>query len=163
MSEQQISSARTKASSLSETGDLQGSIWQPGHWVSRLDDLEMKNANNACFLQASWQGWANLIRCFLNVSLSFYPSLILWLSLSLLATLSFPPSHLFVTLNAGWERQRWSDRNRICCLSARSGRAWRSSAFSRGVKERVTRSRNYRTCCKSVRPQSHTPSSSDPL
>lgn len=42
-----IPSARTKASSLSETGDLQGSIWRPGHRVSRLDDLEMKNASNA--------------------------------------------------------------------------------------------------------------------
>lgn len=83
MSGPQIPCARTKASSLSETGDLQGSIWQPGHWASRVDDLKMKNANNASLLQVSWQEWANTIHSFLNVSRSLSPSLALSLSLSL--------------------------------------------------------------------------------
>lgn len=98
MSVPQISSARTKASSLSETGDLQGSIWQPGHWVSRVDDLEMKNANNAILLQVSWQERANSIHSFLSVS----PSFPLWLRHS-----PSPCHSVFPTLSFVLHPQRW--------------------------------------------------------
>lgn len=100
MSEAQISCAGTKASSLSETGDHQGSIWQPVLWASRVDDLEMKNANNASLLQVLLAGVGKLDtflpQCFPSLSLSLFPSFILpaspWLchSLSLPATLSSP-------------------------------------------------------------------------
>lgn len=80
-------------------------------------------------------------------------------------SLSSPRSHLFVTLAVGWKSKRWADRDRIRCLSASSGRAWQSSAFSRGVKQRVTRSRNCRTRCKSVHPHTsaHTHTHIPPL
>lgn len=103
MSVLQISRARTKTSSLSETGDLQGSIWQPGCRASRLDDLEMKNANNASFLQVSWQEWTNSIHSFLNVSLP----------LPLLLCHSPSPCHsVFPSLSFVLHPHRWLVRGR---------------------------------------------------
>lgn len=49
--------------------------------------------------------------------------------------------------------------DRIHSLSASSGRAWQGSAFRRGVKQRVIRSRSWRTSYKSACPQNHTPPS----
>lgn len=94
----QISSTGTKAYSLSETGDRQGSIWQPVHWASRVDDLEMKNANNASLLQVSWQERVNLIHSFLNVSLS----LPLWLCHSPSPCYSVFPALSFVRHPHRW-------------------------------------------------------------
>jgi len=47
----------------------------------------MKNANNACLLEVTWQGWANLIHSFLNFSFSLPLQLCDFLTLP--ATLSF--------------------------------------------------------------------------
>ena len=117
-----------------------------------------KNANNARLLQVSWQKRANTIHPFLDVSLPFS------LFGSIAPPLSATPSSPFVpqALTAGW----WAGRGGptetgYSDLSASGGRAWRGSAYSRGVIQRVTRSRNSRTSCKSVRPRSHNPPSCD--
>lgn len=80
-------------------------------------------------------------------------------SLPILATLS-SPGLSFVPHPRGW-LLRGGDR--IRSLSASSGRAWRGSAFSQGVKQRVIWSRSWRTSCKSACPQSHTPPSCEDL
>lgn len=90
-------------------------------------------------------------------SISLSLSLLVWLCHSSSPCHSVFPSLSFVLHPHCWPgEERWADRDRIRWLSASSGRAWRSSAFSRGVKQRVTRSRSWRTSCKSVCPQSHT-------
>lgn len=154
-----IPSARTKASSLSETGDLQGSIWRPGHRVSRLDDLEMKNASNAR-PSPGLLARADKLDTFLPLCLPL-SSLPVWLChSSSLLPLCLPPAPRSLICSSpsplAGERQRRDSGDRIRCLSASSGRAWRSSAYGRGVKQRVTRSRSWRTSCKSVWPCSDT-------
>lgn len=71
--------------------------------MSWLDDLKMKNANNASLLQDSWHEWTNPIHSFLNISLSH--SLFGSVTLPLPATLSSPVSHLFFSHTAGRERR----------------------------------------------------------
>lgn len=66
------------------------------------------------------------------------------------------PSLSFVLRPHNWLLR---GRDRIHCLSASSGHAWQSSPFSRGVKQRATRSRSWRTSRKSVCPHRHTPPS----
>lgn len=70
--------------------------------MRRLDNLKMKNANNASLLQVSWQAWTNSIHSFLNTFLS---PLFGSVTLPLPATPSSPVSHLFVTLPAGREQR----------------------------------------------------------
>lgn len=146
-----ISRVRTKASSLSETGDLQGSIWQPGCY---LDILRWKMPIRQAFCRSP--GTSRQIRYIPFPVSSSLTSLAL--SVFLFLPLCLPQvSHLFLTLPAGC----WEGGDRIPSLSASSGRAWRGSAFSRGVKQRVIQSRSWRTSCKSACPQSHAPPSWD--
>lgn len=106
MSAPQISGVRTKASSLSETGYLQGSIWQPGHCTSRLDDL---GGWKMPIMEASFRSLGRTeqtrytpssVFCSLSLALLLSPPLALSLS-PLPATLSLSFSHLVFTLNAG--------------------------------------------------------------
>lgn len=80
--------------------------------ASRLDDLEMKNANNARLLQVSWQKWANTIHPFLDVSL---PSPSLALSLPLSLPLRLPQSPVCSSTPHRWpvSRERWANGDRI--------------------------------------------------
>lgn len=150
----ECNSARTKASSLRETGALQGSIWQPGHWMSRVDDLEMKNANNASLLQLPWQEWANSIHTFLGVSLC----LSFWHCRSPFTCHSVFPTFICSSPSpqAGKGGRR-ADRDTIRCLSAKSGCARQSSAVRQGVKQRVIWSKCCKTSCWSVHPLRYPP------
>lgn len=115
------------------------------------DRLEMKNANKADLPQVSWHGWTNLIHSFACRFLSSP----LWLCQSSYPCHSVFPRFLICSSPSRLAAERGGDG--IGSLSASSGRAWRGSAFSRGVKQRVIRSRSWRTSCKSACPRSHTP------
>ncbi len=99
MSVPKIFHVRTKASSLSETGDHQGSIWQLRESARRSGDEKRP------IMQASFRSFGrNGQTRYIPSSASLSPSLFGSVTLPLPATLSSPVSHLFFTLTAGWER-----------------------------------------------------------
>lgn len=89
---------RQRPSSLGEIWDLKSSIWQPGHCTSWLDDLEVKNANNASLPKVSWHKRTNSIHSFLNIFLS----LPVWLCHSFSSCHSVFPSLSFVLHSRCW-------------------------------------------------------------